>query len=103
MGYIYGIRSNSETHLIEPFLYAEATGNSIGYIVSIPNYVITTGTIIFIKVPTNNADDVTLKINNGTTIPIYYHSAALTAGMLTAGYTYALTYDGTVWNVLNNL
>lgn len=103
MGYIYGIRSNSETHLIEPFLYAEATGNSIGYIVSIPNYVITTGTIIFIKVPTNNADDVTLKINSGTTIPIYYQSAALTAGMLTAGYTYALTYDGTVWNVLNNL
>ena len=103
MGYIHSIQAGQNRYLIEPYLYAEATGNSIGYEVLLDEYTTTPNTILFIKVPTINSRGITLRVNNGSTIPIYYQNSEIPTGTLKAGYTYALTYNNNRWNILNNL
>lgn len=50
-----------------------------------------------------SAASATLNVNSTGAKPIYYRGAALAAGMVKAGDTLALRYDGTVWNITGTL
>lgn len=103
MAHIYSIQVGNNTYLIEPYIYAIASGTGDAYTAIISDYDITTNTVLFLTVPANSLTNTTLSINSGTPVPIYYQNAAVPQGSLKANQTYILTYANNVWNILNNL
>lgn len=103
MGYIHAIQTpDLETHLIEPLLYATASGTSNELIATISNFTLITGAYVNIKVGTVNTN-ATLNVNNTGAKNIYYNGTQIITGMLTANNIYTFIYTGTYWEVIGDI
>lgn len=100
MGYINKVTIGSETHLIEPTLYATAGGTASAITASINGFEAVSGVIVYITMAadnalTNNGGPTTLNVSSTGAKPIYYAGSAIGAGKLVNGHTYGFVYDGT--------
>lgn len=101
MGYIHTISINDQNqYLIEPTLFAVTSGTSTAITAAITNFELVTGVTITLQIRTTNGNAATLSINEGTSIAIYYHGAAIEANILKQGHLYNLVYDGNIWHVI---
>jgi hypothetical protein len=83
------------------FLYGNAAGTANALTLAVtPNpaslYV---GMEVTLKVATSNTGAATLNLNGLGAKPILFAGAALSAGLLTAGYVSSLVYDGASWQL----
>lgn len=67
---------------------------------TLEDYVLTEGGIVAIKFVNAVNANATLSINNETAAPIYYRGAAIVNGIIKAGDTVTLIFDGTNYRVL---
>lgn len=102
MGYIKNVKIGSNTHLIEPSLFATTGGTAGAYTATIANFELATGVVITLKIHTTNSVGANLNINNTTATNIRYNGAEITAGLLVENGVYSFVYDGTYWNVITD-
>lgn len=103
MGYVKDVQIGSNTHLIEPTIYAATAGTAAAITAAISNFELVTGVIVTIKITTSNNANATLSVNGTTAKSIYYNNAAINANVLQANRVYSLVYDGTYWQVIGEL
>lgn len=102
MGYIHTISiNNNESYLIEPTLFTTVNNGeeTSSLVATIPNFELTPGVSITIKMDTYNPAQATLSINN-IAKPIYYQGSAIEPGLLKKNFIYNLVYDGAVWHIV---
>ena len=58
------------------------------------------GTKVIAKMHATNADAATLNLNSMGAKAIYFNNSPITSGLLQAGGTYNMVYDGTNWNIV---
>ena len=64
MSHVHAIQTpDSNTHLIEPLLFATTGGTNVAITASINNFELVTGVTIALKITTANAANATLSIN----------------------------------------
>lgn len=103
MGYIHAIKTpDNTTHLIEPLLYATASGTADALTATISNFTLVTGAYVHVKVGNVNTN-ATLNVNNTGAKSIYYKNTNIASGQLTADNIYTFVYDGTNWSLLGDI
>lgn len=101
MGYIHTVNiAGDQSYLIEPKLYAVASGTANEITATITGFELIAGVTISLRMSTSNASSATLRINNGEAKPIYYQNTAVVSNILKQNYIYNLVYDGTIWHVI---
>ena len=72
--------------------------------VALTGFVLATGAVIRVKFTvTNTAANPTLNVNATGAKPVYYRSAAITAGTLAANRTYEFVYNGTQYELVGDV
>ena len=103
MGYIHTVSiDSSQSYLIEPLLFATASGTSSNLIATIDNYSLVAGTYVHVKVG-QVATNATLNVNGTGQKSIYYKGMPISEGMLTENNIYTFIYTGTNWEVLGDI
>ena len=103
MGYIHSIQLNdNSTYLIEPVLYAAASGTTTALTANISNFELVAGTNVNIKVGTVDAD-ATLNVNDIGAKEIRYNNENIKVNQLKANHIYTFVYDGTYWQVVGDI
>jgi len=103
MGYIHSITIDNNSHyLIEPLLFATASGTSTTLTAAINNFTLVAGAYVHIKVGEVGAN-ATLNVNNTGAKNIYYNNIAINAGALTENHIYTFIYDGINWVVIGDI
>lgn len=103
MAYIHTVAiSNDGQYLIEPNLFATASGTSTALTAGINNFSLFPGAYVNIKVGTVGAN-ATLNVNNTGAKSIYYNDIQISEGLLTENNIYGFIYDGTNWVVIGDI
>lgn len=103
MAYIHSVNiTNDQTYLIEPLLFATASGTSTALTAGINNFTLTAGAYVNIKIGTVDAN-ATLNVNNTGAIAIYYNDVPISANMLTEDNIYTFVYDGVHWTIVGDI
>lgn len=103
MAYIHSVSiTNDQTYLIEPLLFATASGTSTALTAGINNFTLVSGAYVNIKVSTVDAN-ATLNVNNTGAIAIYYNNVPISSGMLSENNIYTFLYDGIHWSVIGDI
>ena len=103
MAYIHSVGiTNDQTYLIEPLLFATASGTSTVLTAGINNFTLAAGAYVNIKVGTVEAN-ATLNVNNTGAIAIYYNDVPISSNMLTEDNIYTFVYDGVHWSVVGDI
>lgn len=102
MAHIHQININNSEYLIEPTLYAEATGTSTTITATISNFELTVGAYVNIKVG-NVGENATLNINNTGEKQIRYNNSQTDSDTLLPNHIYTFLYDGTYWVVIGDI
>lgn len=94
--------ANTTSYLIEPTLFQVATTEDSGATYTTANlagFTLITGATIQIKFGTANKANATLNISSTGAKAIWYNNTTIAANTLKVNHVYALTYDGTQWQV----
>lgn len=103
MGYIHSIEiDNNQSYLIEPLLFATASGTSTTLTAAINNFTLVAGAYVNLKVGEVGAN-ATLNVNSTGAKNIYYNNVQINADMLSENHIYTFVYDGTNWVVLGDI
>ena len=103
MGYISTISINSnDQYLIEPRLFATASGTSTALTAGINNFELVAGAYVNVKVGEVGAN-ATLNVNNTGAKAIYYSDVPIKNNILSADHTYTFIYDGIQWNIVGDI
>lgn len=103
MAYIHSVSiTNDQTYLIEPLLFATASGTSTTLTAGINNFTLVAGSYVNIKVGTVGAN-ATLNVNNTGAIAIYYNDVPISSNMLTEDNIYTFVYDGVHWSIVGDI
>ena len=103
MSYIHAVQvDNGQTSLIEPLLFATASGTSSAIIANINNFELIAGAYVHIKVGTVDAH-ATLNVNGTGAKDIYYKNVQINADTLTENNIYTFVYDGVHWVVVGDI
>ena len=103
MAYIHSVSiTNDQTYLIEPLLFATASGTNTALTVGINNFTLVAGAYVNVKVGTVEAN-ATLNVNNTGAIAIYYNDVPISSGMLTEDNIYTFVYDGVHWSIVGDI
>jgi len=70
---------------------------------TIPAPSLTTGTVVWLTVPTTNTNSATLNVDALGAKPVYHSGRALVGGELISGTSHPFFYDGTNWQVLGGI
>lgn len=101
MAYISRVQiDNGNPYLIEPTLFAVASGTSSAFTATINNFELVAGVMITLQIQNTNSSAATLSINGENAAAIQYQGSVIEANILKQGHIYNLVYDGNVWNVL---
>lgn len=103
MSYVHAIQvDNNQTHLIEPLLFATASGTNTALTANINNFELVAGAYVHIKINTVDAH-ATLNVNNTGAKDIYYRNIQINANTLTENNIYTFVYDGLHWVVVGDI
>ena len=101
MAYISRVQiDNGNPYLIEPTLFAVASGTSSAFTATINNFELVAGVMITLQIQNTNSSAATLSINGANAAAIQYQGSVIEANILKQGHIYNLVYDGNVWHVL---
>lgn len=103
MGYVNKVQIGNNTHLVEPTLYIAPTLSSSAYSATLTNFVLTSGVTVYAKFAATNPANATLNVNSTGAKEIWYNNAKITGNILKVNHTYALTYDGTEWQLIGDI
>lgn len=104
MAHIHAIEiENDATYLLEPILHILPTVDGNKYTANIPNFELVEGVKISMEMPSTNAANPTLNINNSGDKVISYEGTVLDEGMLQSGRTYHLIYLSQQWQIVGDL
>lgn len=104
MAYIHQVQigQNGDPYLIEPLLFATASGTSTALTAAISNFTLVNGAYVNVKVGVVGTN-ATLNVNGTGAKNIYYNNTQISIGMLSENHIYTFIYDGTNWNVLGDI
>ena len=104
MAYIHSVQIDSGglPYLIEPQLYANATGTSTALVAGITNFTLFSGAYVHVKVGTVAAG-AKLNVNGTGAKNIYYNGAPIVDNFLTEGNIYTFIYTGTNWELVGDI
>lgn len=97
------ISTNDNSYLIEPTLFASASGTGSALTANISDFGLVTGSYVNITITQAISANATLNISSTGAKTIYYDGAPIIAGSLTVGRTYTFVYDGAHWVVIGDL
>lgn len=103
MGYLHTVKiDNGVPYLIQPNVYATATGTSTALIAGVTDFSLFSGAYVHVKVGDviNNA---TLNVNGTGAKAIYYDGSPITTGTLTSDHIYTFVYTGTNWELIGDI
>ena len=103
MGYVKDVKIGSNTHLIEPTIYAVTGGTAAAITAAVTNFELVTGVVVTIKITTANSANATLSVNGTTAKSILYNNISIVANTLKVNHIYSLVYDGTYWQIIGEL